>query len=94
MDRISALRNVEDALAEFERGEIDLAELEARVGTVLRTYATDFSADETAAYRVHFGDRSHVLVADSPGTARERGAEIAGEAPTSVERLSEPSDPE
>ena len=37
MDRISALRNVEEALAAFEDGECSLAELEADVRGVLRT---------------------------------------------------------
>ncbi|MFC7141025.1 hypothetical protein ACFQMA_14465 [Halosimplex aquaticum] len=50
MDRISALRNVEDALGEFEDGEIDLAELEREVRGTLRTYATEFDG-ELAAYR-------------------------------------------
>jgi hypothetical protein len=46
VDRISALRNVEDALRDFEEGRVDLAEAERRVGTVLRTYATEFEADD------------------------------------------------
>ncbi|WP_459193587.1 DUF7854 family protein [Halosimplex sp. J119] len=50
MDRISALRNVEDALGDFEDGEIDLAELEREVRGTLRTYATEFDG-ELAAYR-------------------------------------------
>ena len=47
MDRISALRNVEDALCEFEDGEIDLATLERDVRGTLRTYATKFEGDLT-----------------------------------------------
>jgi hypothetical protein len=76
MDRISALRNVEDALAEFERGESDLASMERQVQTVLRTYATEFEDDRTAVYRVDPADeRAVVIVAGSPGAARERAAE-------------------
>jgi hypothetical protein len=80
MDRISALRNVEDALAEFERGERDLAGMERRVLGVLRTYATEFDAagEARAAYRVE-ADREEavVVVAAGPGEARERAAELA-----------------
>ena len=50
MDRISALRNVEDALAAFEAEDLTLPELEREVRGVLRTYATDF-AEESRAYR-------------------------------------------
>jgi ABC-type molybdate transport system substrate-binding protein len=90
MDRISALRNVEDALAEFERGEIDLAELRRQVGAVLGTYATDFDAGEQVTYRVEAADRDPpvVVVAASPAEARQRAVETAGVDPVSVERLS------
>lgn len=75
MDRISALRNVEEALADYEAGEASLADLERRVRTVLRTYATEFDAGEDlAAYRAT-GDppaAGLVVVADSPAAARER----------------------
>ena len=75
MDRISALRNVEDALSEFERGETDLASMEQRIQAVLRTYATEFEDELTTAYRVEpVEDRSVVVVAGSPGEARERAA--------------------
>jgi len=50
MDRISALRNLEDALAAFEEGEVDLATLEHQVQGILRTYATEFEGD-LQAYR-------------------------------------------
>lgn len=76
MDRISALRNVEDALTAFEQGESDLAELEQQVQAVLRTYATDFEDERTAVYRVDpIDDRAVVIVAESPGEARDRAAE-------------------
>jgi hypothetical protein len=93
MDRISALRNVEEALAEFEEGNVELAELEARVGSILRTYATDFG-DGTATYRVGAKERERpvVVIADSPGQARERAGELAGVTPAEVERLSDPPD--
>lgn len=47
MDRISALRNVEEALSEFEAGEIDLVTMEVRVRAILRSYATEFEEQQT-----------------------------------------------
>jgi hypothetical protein len=73
MDRISALRNVEDALATFENGECSLSELESEVRGVLRTYASDFDG-EMSAYRAS-GDGPAdglVVVADSEAAARDR----------------------
>ena len=59
MDRISALRNVEDALRKFENGDADLLATEREVATVLRTYATEFESDEgLAAYRATGLDES------------------------------------
>lgn len=79
MDRISALRNVEDALRAFEDGEADLAETERRVETVLRTYATEFESDDRRAFRVVAGPGTgRVVVADSPAQARERAVTLAG----------------
>lgn len=75
MDRISALRNIEDALADFEAGEADLESVEQRVLAVLRTYATDFGDDEQLhAYRAVGGDPADglVVVAASEGQARTR----------------------
>ncbi len=98
MDRISALRNVEAALSEFEAGEIPLGRLEERVAGVLRTYATEFEAAAEGAdrvvYRVHAADRDRplVVVADSPAAARDRARETADCAPTDVERLSAPTE--
>jgi hypothetical protein len=81
MDRISALRNVEEAIRAFERGEADLAETERRVATVLRTYASEFeAADGRAAYRVAAGGREAVVVASSPAAARERGVAALADA--------------
>jgi hypothetical protein len=77
MDRISALRNVEEALREFERGNLDLATMERRVATVLRTYATEFEGDgedALAAYRASGESPADglVVVASSPTEARGR----------------------
>ena len=77
MDRISALRNVEDALATFEAGECDLGELERRVRATLRTYATEFDGD-LSAYRAE-GDAPAdglVVMAVSREEARERVREL------------------
>jgi len=76
MDRISALRNVEDALARFEDGECSLADLEGEVRGILRTYATDFDG-ELRAYRAEGGDADGVIVlAASRPDARDRIADL------------------
>ena len=77
MDRISALRNVEEALADFESGEADLRATERRVVNVLRTYATEFEDDELSVYRASGTDEAEgvVVVAESASRARERVAE-------------------
>ena len=62
MDRIAAMRNVDDALAAFERGEIDLATMEERVTGVLRTYATDYPGDDVRAYRASGDPRADGLI--------------------------------
>ena len=89
MDRISALRNVEEALSAFERGEIDLATAERRVRTVLRTYATEFDEGRRAVYQVTVADRTEplVLVAPSPEAAREQASDLCEGTPTAVERV-------
>ncbi|WP_436925449.1 DUF7854 family protein [Halosimplex amylolyticum] len=66
MDRISALRNVEDALGEFEDGEIDLAALEREVRGTLRTYATEFDG-ELAAYQARSVERDGRTGGESHG---------------------------
>ncbi|CDK40311.1 unknown [Halorubrum sp. DM2] len=79
MDRISAIRNVEDALREFENGEADLAATERRVAAVLRTYATEFDGDDDV-YRA-VGDSpvdGTVVVAPSEPAARERVLAASG----------------
>jgi len=79
MDRISALRNIEDALTAFEAGEADLTATERRVAAVLRTYATTFEGED-AVYRAT-GDPpidGRVVVAPSVSAARERVLAAAG----------------
>lgn len=79
MDRISALRNVEEALSDFEAGDCDLATMERRVRGVLRTYATEFAALD--AYRATGGGvDGTVVVADSPTEARRRIRDLAADA--------------
>lgn len=89
MDRISALRNVEDALADFEAGETDLAGLERRVRGTLRTYATELEG-ELHAYRASGEDPADgmVVLAPSEGAARDRVAKLLSDDPAfSVERV-------
>jgi hypothetical protein len=77
MDRISALRNVEEALAAFEDGDLDLAGLERQVRGVLRTYATEFEGD-LAAYRASGDERAEgvVVLAPTRSAARDRVREL------------------
>lgn len=103
MDRISALRNVEDALASFEDGDCDLTDLERRVQTILRTYVSEFDVGESlAVYRVTPTDGGGdppadeasdalVLVAAGPNEARAQARELAADLPESlsVERVSD-----
>lgn len=72
MDRIATLRTIEEALTQYENGELSLPELEREVRGSLRTYATAF-ADATA-YRAS-GEpavEGLVVVADSRAEAREQ----------------------
>ena len=89
MDRISTLRNIEDALAEFEDGDCDLSTLERRVRGTLRTYATKLDGDQRA-YRAS-GDEpadGRVVLAPSAGAARERLTELlSGEPEFEIERV-------
>jgi hypothetical protein len=81
MDRISALRNVEDALADFEAGECSLADLERDVRGILRTYATDFEGD-LSAYRAESDDGTVdglVVLAPSRAAARDRVYDLVAE---------------
>lgn len=91
MDRIAALRTVEDALAAFERGEIDLATMEERVQGTLRTFATDYPDDEARAYRASGDDRADglIVLAGDRAAARERVAALLdGEVSFRVEPVS------
>jgi hypothetical protein len=78
MDRISALRNVEEQLAAFEAGETTLPELEGAVRGILRTYATEF--DDRTAYRATGDERAEgiVVLASSPADARDRIDALVG----------------
>jgi hypothetical protein len=92
MDRISAIRNVEQALREFEAGEADLAATEERVLAALRTYATEFDDETGLTAYVGRGDEAVegvVVVASSRAEARDRIAEHAADASESfdVERV-------
>ncbi|MFC6756789.1 MULTISPECIES: hypothetical protein [Haloarcula] len=80
MDRISALRNVEDALAAFEAGDCSLSELEADVRAILRTYAADFEGD-LRAYRASGAGSVDglVVLATSVPEARDRVAALVDE---------------
>ncbi|MFB6193631.1 MAG: hypothetical protein ABEI75_01075, partial [Halobaculum sp.] len=75
MDRIAALRNVEEALAAFEEGELTLGEAERRTVTVLRTFASEFDHPDRQVYRAAVGDRDRIVIADSAADARGRIAE-------------------
>lgn len=86
MDRISALRNIEEAIRAFESGETDLAATEQRVRTILRTYATEFEDEQRAVYTTEENDPT-VVVAPSAAAARDRVAELTGHEPDSVERV-------
>ncbi|MFB6111507.1 MAG: hypothetical protein ABEJ35_03115 [Halobacteriaceae archaeon] len=73
MDRISALRNIEAALRDYETGALDLAGLESRVGTILRSYATEFEAEDLSVYRATDGEAEGTIVAAaSRAEARDR----------------------
>jgi hypothetical protein len=89
MDRISALRNIEEALSAYEEGDLALPDLEHEVRGILRTYATSF--DEAAgAYRVSGDDHVDglVVVAASRQEARERVADLVEDpGPVEVERI-------
>jgi hypothetical protein len=89
MDRISALRNIEEALRDFEAGQSDLEATEQRVIGVLRTYATDFEGDEDGlrAYQAIGSGRADglVVVAESESEARERIADLLGESAAEID---------
>ena len=86
MDRISALRNVENALAAFEAGDLDLAALEREVRGTLRTYATDFEG-ELSAYRATAPERAAgmVVLAGDERAAAERIGDLLDDRSLTVE---------
>lgn len=64
---------MEDALRDYEAGEVDLAGLEQRIGTILRTYATDFEATDLDVYRAVGGEAEGTIVAaEGSADARQR----------------------
>lgn len=81
MDRISALRNIEESLAAFENGEQSLSALERDVRGILRTYATSF--EEQTIYRAAGGERVDglIVLAESPQKARQRVEELVADPP-------------
>lgn len=76
MDRISALRNIEDALADFEAGESTLSDLEGDVRGILRTYAADLDGNLSTYRATGDGFDELVVVANSPKDAHERVEEL------------------
>lgn len=72
MDRIAALRRIEQTLAAFESGETDLESCEQAVRATVRTFATEFDGD-LAPYRAESGT---VVVAASEREARERVSKL------------------
>lgn len=89
MDRISAMRNIEAALGEYEAGERDLDSVERRVRAVVRTYATEFD-DDLAAYLASGDPPADGLVVAAPSrrAARDRVGELLDEeARFDVERI-------
>lgn len=78
MDRISALRNIEEALSDLEAGDADLASVEERIVGVVRSFATNYEGD-LAAYRATDDGPADglVVVASSTEAARTRIRELA-----------------
>jgi len=91
VDRIAAIRNIEDALAAFEAGDADLATVEERALTALRTYATEFEdGTERRAYRARGEAPAEGVVVAAPDaeTARERiEALVEGDPAFEVEEI-------
>jgi len=87
MDRISALRNVEETLSELDAGEVSLATAEERVVGVLRSYVTEFEDEAATAYRaVGAGPADGMVVVAADRTeARERVRALADGDPGDLE---------
>jgi len=91
MDRIATLRTIEEALTEYEEGDLSLPELEREVRGTLRTYATEFA--DASAYRASgtADVNGLVVVADSRAEARERiESLVADPGSFDLERVEEP----
>lgn len=84
MDRIAALRNVEETLAAFENGEVTLAQAERRTVAVLRTFASEFDDPDRQVYRATIGDHERIVIADSATDARGRVADARDVTPADV----------
>lgn len=89
MDRISALRNIEEALAAFESGKRDLQSVERQVVTILRTYATEFEEDGKSVYQADEPESVEglVVVGESRSDAVARISELADTDDVEVTRL-------
>lgn len=88
MDRISTLRNLENALTRYENGELSLPELEREVRGTLRTYATAFEEGRLYRARGEGPADGLVVVADSRAAAREQVAALLPEPATfDIERV-------
>lgn len=83
MDRIAAIRRIEDALADLEEGEATLEGCERRVRAAVRTFASEFDG-ELAAYEA---DNGAVVVASSEAEARDRVRELTDDDAPVVEEL-------
>lgn len=83
MDRIAAIRQIEDALASFEEGEATLEECERRARATVRTFASEFE-DGRSAYEA---DDGTIVVAASAEEAHDRVRELTGAAAPVVEEL-------
>jgi len=93
MDRISAIRNVEDALQAFEHGDANLSDTERRVAAVLRTYASEFEGEDDVFRAV--GDQpvdGQIVVAPSKPAARERILTLSGFDPNAKRGVSSSDD--
>lgn len=80
MDRISTLRNIEDALTRFEEEELSLPELEREVRGVLRTYASEFENAKTFRASGNDSVDGVVVVATSRTDARDRIESLVADA--------------
>jgi hypothetical protein len=72
MDRIATLRKIEEALTDYEDGDLSLPELEREVRGTLRTYATEFADAEAYHARGDPSVEGLVVVANSRREAREQ----------------------